>query len=67
MENFFGRGAFESKIFADNTCCFIGAFGNVGVVKTDEGLILFDIALRLFGPRVFQEVRKFSDKPIPRI
>ena len=67
MESFFGRGAFESKIFADETCCFIGAFGNVGVVKTDEGLILFDIALRIFGPRVFQEVRKFSDKPIKYI
>ncbi len=67
MEGFFGRGAFESKIFADNTCCFIGAFGNVGVVKTNDGLILFDIALRLFGPRVFQQVRKFSDKPVKYI
>jgi alkyl sulfatase BDS1-like metallo-beta-lactamase superfamily hydrolase len=67
MENFFGRGKFERRPFADNTCYFIGAFGNVGVVKTNEGLVLFDLALRLFGPQVFKEVRKFSDKPIKYI
>jgi len=41
MENFFGRGKFEIKPFADGVCCYIGSFGNVGVVETDEENILF--------------------------
>ena len=49
LEKFFGRGRFETKNFADDVCHYIGAFGNVGVVETDNGLILFDLALRLFG------------------
>ncbi len=67
MENFFGRGKFERRTFANNFCYFIGAFGNVGVVETDKGLVLFDLALRLFGPQVFKAVREFSDKPIKYI
>jgi len=67
LEGFFGRGKFERKSFADGVCYFIGAFGNVGVVKTDEGLILFDLALRLFGSQVFKAVREFSDKPVKYI
>jgi alkyl sulfatase BDS1-like metallo-beta-lactamase superfamily hydrolase len=67
LEGFFGRGKFERKPFAGGVCYFIGAFGNVSVVKTDEGLILFDLALRLFGPQVFKAVREFSDKPVKYI
>ncbi|NVM46590.1 MAG: MBL fold metallo-hydrolase [Candidatus Lokiarchaeota archaeon] len=67
LEGFFGRGKFERKPFADGLCYFIGAFGNVGVVKTDEGLVLFDLALRLFGPQVFKAVREFSDKQVKYI
>ena len=64
MEGFFGLGKFQRKAFADGACYFIGAFGNVGVVETDEGLVLFDLALRLFGRTIFKAVREFSDKPI---
>ena len=67
MENFFGRGKFEIKPFADGVCCYIGSFGNVGVVETDEGLILFDLAIRYFGRYIFKAVRDFSDKPIKYI
>ncbi|NVM18637.1 MAG: MBL fold metallo-hydrolase [Candidatus Lokiarchaeota archaeon] len=67
MEGFFGRGKFERKPFSDGVCYFIGAFGNVGVVKTSEGLVLFDLALRLFGPQVFKAVREFSDKQVKYI
>ncbi len=67
MENFFGRGKFEIKPFADGVCCYIGSFGNVGVVETDEGLILFDLAIRYFGRYIFKAVRNFSDKPIKYI
>ncbi|MHA1257374.1 MAG: hypothetical protein ACTSPS_17425 [Promethearchaeota archaeon] len=47
MENFFGRGKFETLKFAEDTCLYIGSFGNVAVVETDDGLVLFDLALRL--------------------
>ncbi|TFG26033.1 MAG: MBL fold metallo-hydrolase, partial [Promethearchaeota archaeon] len=67
MESFFGRGRFEIKPFADGVCCYIGCFGNVGVVETDEGLILFDLAIRQFGRYVFNAVRNFSDKPVKYI
>jgi len=63
----FARGQFWSAAFADDTCLYIGAFGNVGVVETRDGLVLFDLALRLFGPHIFNEVRKFSDKPVKYI
>ena len=67
MESFFGRGKFEIKPFADGICCYIGCFGNVGVVETDEGLILFDLAIRHFGRYIFRAVRDFSDKPLKYI
>ena len=67
MEKFFGRGKFETLKFASDTCLSIGSFGNVGVVETDDGLVVFDLALRLFGPLIFKRVRDFSDKPIKYI
>ncbi len=67
MEKFFGRGKFETFKFAEDTCLFIGSFGNVAVVETDVGLVLFDLALRLFGPLIFKRVRDFSDKPVKYI
>ena len=60
-------GRFENKTFADGICHSIGAFGNVGVVETDEGLVLFDVASKSFGQFGFKAVREFSDKPIKYI
>ncbi len=67
FENFFGRGKFETLKFADDTCLSLNSFGNVGVVETDDGLVIFDIALRLFAPLIFKRVRDFSDKPVKYI
>ena len=67
MEKFFGQGKFETLKFAEDTCLSIGSFGNVGVVETDEGLVVFDLALRLFGPLIFKRVREFSTKPVKHI
>jgi len=65
MNNFMGN--FPSKTFADGTCHIIGSFGNVGVIETDEGLILFDIAPRQFHNIIFKKLREFSDKPVKYI
>lgn len=65
MNNFMGN--FPPKTFADGTCKIIGSFGNVGVIKTDEGLIVFDLAPRQFHRLIFKELREFSDKPVKYI
>ena len=53
--------------FADGVCHLIGGVGNCGVVETDEGLVIFDIALKSFGPKIFKELREITDKPIKYI
>ena len=53
--------------FADEVCHLIGGVGNCGVVETDEGLVIFDIALKSFGPKIFKELREITDKPIKYI
>ena len=65
MKNFFGR--FPTKTFANNTCQIFGAYCSIGVVKTEEGLIVFDLSIKRYGKRVLEEIRKFSDKPIKYI
>ena len=67
MEQFFGQGKFQNITFADGACHYMGAFGNVGAVETEEGIVLFDLALRLFGRHIFQKVRAFSAKPVKYI
>lgn len=65
MKNFFGR--FPTETFADNTCQIFGAYCSIGVVKTEEGLVVFDLSIKRYGKRVLDEIRKFSDKPIKYI
>jgi alkyl sulfatase BDS1-like metallo-beta-lactamase superfamily hydrolase len=60
-------GNFPPVSFADGTCHMIGSFGNVGVVETDDGLVIFDIATRQFGKRVFKSLRDITDKPVKYI
>ncbi len=60
-------GMFASKQFADGVCYILGAFGNVGVVETEDGLVLFDITMKQFGPRAFKTLRNFTNKPIKYI
>ena len=60
-------GFFPNQTFADDVCHIIGSLGNVGIVDTDEGLVVFDIGTRQMGPRIFKEFREFSDKPIKYI
>ncbi len=62
MNQWFGN--FPSKTFADDTCFLIGAWANVSVIKTEEGLVVFDLSNRLFHRRIFNKIRKFSDKQI---
>ncbi len=65
MNNFVGN--FPSSTFADGTCLIIGSMAIVGVVDTNDGLVLFDVGTQMHGPRIFQELRKFSVKPVKYI
>jgi len=57
-------GLYPPKSFANGKFHKISAFSNMGVVETSKGLVLFDISSRLNGPRIFNSLRKITDKPI---
>ncbi|MFX1451128.1 MAG: MBL fold metallo-hydrolase, partial [Promethearchaeota archaeon] len=47
---------------------WVPAFANVGVVNCgEEGLVVFDIAQKLFSKKIFSDIRKITDKPIKYI
>jgi alkyl sulfatase BDS1-like metallo-beta-lactamase superfamily hydrolase len=60
-------GMFPPKTFSNGTCHIIPSFGNIGIIETEEGLVVFDIAIKQFGKRNFQTLRKMTDKPIKYI
>ncbi len=62
MDKWFGN--FPSKPFADDSCYLIGAWANVSVIKTNQGLVVFDLSNRIYHRRIFNKIRKFSDKQI---
>ena len=51
-------GIFPTQSFGDGICYMIGGFGNVGVIEIEEGLVLFDISMKQFGPKIFNELRE---------
>ncbi|MFX0083951.1 MAG: alkyl sulfatase dimerization domain-containing protein [Candidatus Hodarchaeota archaeon] len=60
-------GLFQSATFENGTCHLIPGMGNTGVIETEEGLVLFDLPIRQFGPRLFREIRGITDKQIKYI
>lgn len=60
-------GMFPPENFEDDTCHMIPSFGNMGVIETNKGLVVFDIALKQFGPRNFETLRNITEKPIKYI
>ena len=53
--------------FGDGKCHLIRSFGNIGVVETNEGLVVFDITGKNLGPKSFYGFREATDKPIKYI
>jgi alkyl sulfatase BDS1-like metallo-beta-lactamase superfamily hydrolase len=62
MKDWFGW--FPSKKFADGTCHFIGGMGNSCVFETLKGLVIFDLPIRQYAQKTFEQVREISDKPV---
>jgi alkyl sulfatase BDS1-like metallo-beta-lactamase superfamily hydrolase len=65
MNDFFGW--FPSTTFENNTCIFASNFANTCVFVTRDGLVIFDVPLRQFGQKTFDEVRKVTEKPVKYI
>lgn len=65
MNDFFGW--FPSTTFENNTCIFASNFANTCVFVTRDGLVIFDVPLRQFGQKTFDEVRKITEKPVKYI
>ena len=65
MVEFFGW--FPSTTFDNNTCIFVSNFANTCVFDTKDGLVIFDVPIRQFGQKTFDEVRKVTNKPVKYI
>jgi alkyl sulfatase BDS1-like metallo-beta-lactamase superfamily hydrolase len=57
-------GLFPPKSFQNETVHLIPSFGNIGIIETDEGLVMFDIAIKQFGPRNYKSIRAITKKPV---
>nr|MDO8115222.1 alkyl sulfatase dimerization domain-containing protein [Candidatus Sigynarchaeota archaeon] len=60
-------GMFPPASFANGKCHLIGAFANVGMIETSDGLVLFDASHEKFGEKVFNEIRAISKKPVKHL
>ncbi|TFF89641.1 MAG: MBL fold metallo-hydrolase, partial [Promethearchaeota archaeon] len=60
-------GLFPPRTVENGTVHLIPSFGNIGVIETNEGLVLFDIALKQYAPRNYKTLRNITDKPIKYI
>jgi len=65
MSDFFGW--FSSTTFENNTCIFVPNMANTCVFDTKEGLVIFDIPIKQFAQKTFDEVRHFTNKPVKYI
>ncbi len=65
MSDWFGM--FPIATFEKGTCHLVPGFGNTGMVDTEDGLVLFDLPIKLYTERVFNYVRELSAKPIKYI
>jgi len=65
MSDFFGW--FPSTTFENNTCIFASNFANTCAFDTKDGLVIFDVPIRQFGKKTFDEVRKVTNNPVKYI
>ena len=65
MNDWFGW--FSASTFEDNKCIFVPSMANTCVFDTKEGLVIFDVPIRQFAQKTFDEVRSYSNKPVKYI
>ena len=60
----FWFGMYPSVTFADGKCHVIPGFGNTGLFETNEGLVIFDVPIKQFARKSFNEIRKMTDQQV---
>jgi glyoxylase-like metal-dependent hydrolase (beta-lactamase superfamily II) len=55
---------FELKQVSGDVYCLYGSGGNIGVLKTDEGLLLVDAQFAEIAPGILKTIATISDKPV---
>ena len=60
----FWFGMYPSVTFADGKCHVIPGFGNTGLFETSEGLVIFDVPIKQFARKSFNEIRRITDKQV---
>ena len=60
----FWFGMYPSVTFADGKCHVIPGFGNTGLFETNEGLVIFDVPIKQFARKSFNEIRKITDQQV---
>ena len=58
---FFMQGGIEHF---ENGVHLLRLFANTCIIETDEGVVLFDVGLELNGPRIVEELRAITEKPV---
>lgn len=51
----------------DNGVHMLQLFSNICIIETTDGVVLFDVGLEFNGPRIVDEVRAITDKPVKYI
>jgi len=65
MSDWFGW--FPASTFENNTCVFVPSMANTCVFDTKEGLVIYDVPIRQFAQKTFDQVRSFTSKPVKYI
>ena len=56
--------SFETQKVAENVYCLYGSGGNIGILSTDEGLLIVDSQFESVADSVLKKIGEISSKPI---
>ncbi len=60
-------GMFPLSSFGDGKCYIVSGMGNTGAFETDEGLVIFDVAIKQSAKKTFNQIRQLTNKPVKYI
>ena len=60
-------GMFPLSTFGDGRFYIVPGMGNTGVFETDEGLVIFDVPIKQYAQKNFNQIRQLTNKPVKYI
>ncbi len=60
-------GMFPLSTFGDGRSYIVPGMGNTGVFETDDGLVIFDVPIKQYAKKTFNEIRQLTNKPVKYI